>query len=335
MRASACSPTCSVDQRSAPGPDPSWHVLLAGTRGFCAGVRRAVETVERALAVYGPPVYVRHEIVHNAAVVARLTALGARFVAAAEQAPPGSVLLLSAHGVAPDIERDAARHGRRVIDATCPLVKKVHLEAERLVRQGFEVVMIGHAGHPEVEGTLGRIGPGAHLVASAEEVGRLQVRDTRRVAYVSQTTLSVEDVRGIAAALLVRYPQMLGAEQGHVCYATQNRQDAVRDLAAAGVDVVIVAGAANSSNANRLREVAERCGRPSRLVAGPSELDPAWLSAARRIGVTAAASTPDSTTHALIEQLRRWRPVTVSALPAVAEPYRFRLPDPFDADTPQ
>ncbi len=302
MRASACSPTCSVDQRSAPGPDPSWHVLLAGTRGFCAGVRRAVETVERALAVYDLPVYVRHEIVHNAAVVARLTALGARFVAAAEQAPPGSVLLLSAHGVAPDIERDAARHGRRVIDATCPLVKKVHLEAERLVRQGFEVVVIGHAGHPEVEGTLGRIGPGAHLVASVEEVGQLQVRDARRVAYVSQTTLSVEDVR---------------------------------DLAAAGVDIMIVAGATNSSNANRLREVAERCGRPSRLVAGPSELDPAWLSAARRIGVTAAASTPDSTTHALIEQLRRWRPVTVSVLPAVAEPYRFRLPDPFDANAPQ
>jgi len=276
--------------------------VLAGTRGFCAGVRRAVETVERALAVYDLPVYVRHEIVHNAAVVARLTALGARFVAAAEQAPPGSVLLLSAHGVAPDIERDAARHGRRVIDATCPLVKKVHLEAERLVRQGFEVVVIGHAGHPEVEGTLGRIGPGAHLVASVEEVGQLQVRDARRVAYVSQTTLSVEDVR---------------------------------DLAAAGVDIMIVAGATNSSNANRLREVAERCGRPSRLVAGPSELDPAWLSAARRIGVTAAASTPDSTTHALIEQLRRWRPVTVSVLPAVAEPYRFRLPDPFDANAPQ
>ncbi len=276
--------------------------MLAGTRGFCAGVRRAVETVERALAVYDLPVYVRHEIVHNAAVVARLTALGARFVAAAEQAPPGSVLLLSAHGVAPDIERDAARHGRRVIDATCPLVKKVHLEAERLVRQGFEVVVIGHAGHPEVEGTLGRIGPGAHLVASVEEVGQLQVRDARRVAYVSQTTLSVEDVR---------------------------------DLAAAGVDIMIVAGATNSSNANRLREVAERCGRPSRLVAGPSELDPAWLSAARRIGVTAAASTPDSTTHALIEQLRRWRPVTVSVLPAVAEPYRFRLPDPFDANAPQ
>ena len=261
-----------------------------------------METVERALAVYDLPVYVRHEIVHNAAVVARLTALGARFVAAAEQAPPGSVLLLSAHGVAPDIERDAARHGRRVIDATCPLVKKVHLEAERLVRQGFEVVVIGHAGHPEVEGTLGRIGPGAHLVASVEEVGQLQVRDARRVAYVSQTTLSVEDVR---------------------------------DLAAAGVDIMIVAGATNSSNANRLREVAERCGRPSRLVAGPSELDPAWLSAARRIGVTAAASTPDSTTHALIEQLRRWRPVTVSVLPAVAEPYRFRLPDPFDANAPQ
>jgi len=276
--------------------------VLAGTRGFCAGVRRAVETVERALAVYDLPVYVRHEIVHNAAVVARLTALGARFVAAAEQAPPGSVLLLSAHGVAPDIERDVARHGRRVIDATCPLVKKVHLEAERLVRQGFEVVVIGHAGHPEVEGTLGRIGPGAHLVASVEEVGQLQVRDARRVAYVSQTTLSVEDVR---------------------------------DLAAAGVDIMIVAGATNSSNANRLREVAERCGRPSRLVAGPSELDPAWLSAARRIGVTAAASTPDSTTHALIEQLRRWRPVTVSVLPAVAEPYRFRLPDPFDANAPQ
>ena len=276
--------------------------MLAGTRGFCAGVRRAVETVERALAVYDLPVYVRHEIVHNAAVVARLTALGARFVAAAEQAPPGSVLLLSAHGVAPDIERDAARHGRRVIDATCPLVKKVHLEAERLVRQGFEVVVIGHAGHPEVEGTLGRIGPGAHLVASVEEVGQLQVRDARRVAYVSQTTLSVE---------------------------------VVRDLAAAGVDIMIVAGATNSSNANRLREVAERCGRPSRLVAGPSELDPAWLSAARRIGVTAAASTPDSTTHALIEQLRRWRPVTVSVLPAVAEPYRFRLPDPFDANAPQ
>lgn len=276
--------------------------MLAGTRGFCAGVRRAVETVERALAVYDLPVYVRHEIVHNAAVVARLTALGARFVAAAEQAPPGSVLLLSAHGVAPDIERDVARHGRRVIDATCPLVKKVHLEAERLVRQGFEVVVIGHAGHPEVEGTLGRIGPGAHLVASVEEVGQLQVRDARRVAYVSQTTLSVEDVR---------------------------------DLAAAGVDIMIVAGATNSSNANRLREVAERCGRPSRLVAGPSELDPAWLSAARRIGVTAAASTPDSTTHALIEQLRRWRPVTVSVLPAVAEPYRFRLPDPFDANAPQ
>ena len=316
-------------------PAPGWHVVLAGTRGFCAGVRRAVETVERALARHGAPVYVRHAIVHNAAVIARLEAMGARFVEETDEVPPGAVLVLSAHGVTPEVEREAGGARRRVIDATCPLVTRVHLEAERLVAQGREVVLIGHEGHPEVVGTLGRIGSGAHRVSSSEEVARLAPRDPRRVGYVTQTTLATDEVREIAAALRARFPALpgdeLGPGHGQVCFATQNRQDAVRQLAAAA-DVVLVAGSPSSSNANRLVEVARRCGRPARLVASADGLDRDWLLSATRIGLTAAASTPESEVQAIIGRLRRWRPVTMSELPGTEEPERFRLPASLDEE---
>ena len=321
------------DLPAAPGPDDALHILVAGTRGFCAGVRRAVDTVELALARYGPPVYVRHEIVHNATVIARLQAMGARFVAENDEVPAGAVLLLSAHGVPPDVEQDAHRLGRRVVDATCPLVAKVHLEARRLVACGAEVVLIGHADHPEVIGTLGWIGAGAHRVATLDDVAALQVADPSRVAYVTQTTLAVTEVQVLVAALLERFPAMQGAEYGQVCCATQNRQDGVRELAAA-VDMVLVAGAANSSNANRLREVAEAAGCPARLVAEAEELDAVWFAAARRIGITAAASTPESVVEGLISRIRLWRAVTVSELPGIEEPYRFRLPAAFEAELP-
>ena len=309
------------------------RVLLAQPRGFCAGVERAIEIVERALALHGAPVYVRHEIVHNRRVVDRLRAKGARFVEEVDQIPAGAVTVFSAHGVAEAVERDAAGRGLRVIDATCPLVGKVHKEGRRYAARGYEVVLIGHRGHPEVEGTMGRIPGRVHLVTCIEDVARLAPADPDRLAYVTQTTLSVDDTRGIVAALERRFPAIVGPDLRDICYATQNRQTAVRALAGA-VDVVLVVGAHNSSNSNRLREIGEAAGVPAYLVEDAAALDPAWLDGASAVGITAGASAPEELVEELIARLGRTHEVEVDLLDGVEERVRFRLPEELDGGAP-
>src|SRR5580700_7707454 len=276
------------------------RVVLAQPRGFCAGVERAIEIVERALEKYGPPIYVRHEIVHNRHVVERLRAKGARFVDDLAEIPPGSVTIFSAHGVASAAEdRDL-----RVLDATCPLVSKVHSEGQRYAAQDREIVLIGHHGHPEIEGTMGRIEGKVHLISKAEEVASLQVNTPARLAYITQTTLSVDDTRAVIEALRARFPAIVGPDTKDICYATQNRQRAARELAMS-VDVVLVVGAANSSNSNRLREIAEEQGVPAYLIADADALDPAWLKGAHSVGITAGASAPDDLVQKLIDRLAK------------------------------
>jgi 4-hydroxy-3-methylbut-2-enyl diphosphate reductase len=306
------------------------RVLLAQPRGFCAGVERAIEIVERALALYGAPVYVRHEIVHNKRVVDRLRAKGARFVEEVDQIPEGAVTVFSAHGVAEAVEQDAAARGLRVIDATCPLVGKVHKEGQRYAARGFEVVLIGHRGHPEVEGTMGRIPGGrVHLVTCALDAERLEPADPARLAYVTQTTLSVDDTRAIVAALKRRFPAVVGPDMRDICYATQNRQTAVRALAGA-VEVVLVVGAHNSSNSNRLREIGEAAGVPAYLVEDAGALDPAWLDGTSAVGITAGASAPEELVRELIARLGRSYEIEVVPLDGVEERVRFRLPEELD-----
>jgi 4-hydroxy-3-methylbut-2-enyl diphosphate reductase len=301
------------------------EVLLAQPRGFCAGVDRAIEIVERALQVHGAPIYVRHEIVHNTYVVADLRAKGAVFVDELSQVPPGGTVVFSAHGVSKAVRSEAEARGLRVFDATCPLVTKVHVEVERMRAQGREVVMIGHAGHPEVEGTMGQAEGGIHLVESPEDVARLQVGDPDRLAYVTQTTLSIDDAAQIVAALQARFPNIAGPKKSDICYATQNRQDAVKFMAPQ-VDLVIVIGSRTSSNSNRLREVAERFGVPAHLVDSADDVDPGWLVGKRRIGVTAGASAPESLVKALIARLKRLGATGVSNLAGVEEHVVFPLP---------
>jgi 4-hydroxy-3-methylbut-2-enyl diphosphate reductase len=308
------------------------RVVLAQPRGFCAGVERAIEIVERALEKYGPPIYVRHEIVHNRHVVERLRAKGARFVDEIEEVPPGAVTIFSAHGVASEIERRAGERGLPVIDATCPLVSKVHIEGQRYANQGREIILIGHAGHPEIEGTMGRITGRVHLISRPEEVARLEVADPDKLAFITQTTLSVDDTRAVIDALKARFPLIVGPDTKDICYATQNRQRAARELAKM-VDVVLVVGAPNSSNSNRLREIAAECGVPSYLIEDAGALDPRWIEGAHSVGITAGASAPDLLVEELIGRLREITATEVEFLPGVTESVRFRMP-PQLIDTP-
>ena len=301
------------------------EALLAQPRGFCAGVDRAIEIVERALERFGPPVYVRHEIVHNDHVVGELRAKGAIFVDELDEVPAGSVVIFSAHGVSRAVRDEAEQRGLQIFDATCPLVTKVHVEVAKMRREGREVVMIGHAGHPEVEGTMGQADDGIHLVETVEDVARLQVADPPRLAYVTQTTLSVDDCQGIIAALKARFPQIAEPKKQDICYATQNRQDAVKFMAPQ-CDLVLVIGSPTSSNSNRLREVAEKLGCEARLIGSAAELDPAWLAGKRRIGVTAGASAPEVLVEQLIARLRALGVGSVRALPGVEEHMTFPLP---------
>jgi 4-hydroxy-3-methylbut-2-enyl diphosphate reductase len=301
------------------------EVVLAQPRGFCAGVDRAIEIVERALAVHGAPIYVRHEIVHNKYVVDDLRTKGAVFVDELSQVPTGAIVVFSAHGVSKLVQRDAQQRGLRVFDATCPLVTKVHVEVAKQRAAGREIVMIGHLGHPEVEGTMGQSDGGIHLVQSVEDVDQLQVRTPDSLAYVTQTTLSLDDAASIIAALKRRFPSIVEPKKADICYATQNRQDAVKFMAPQ-VDVVIVVGSENSSNSNRLREVAQRFGVPAHLVDSADQLDPAWLVGRRRVGVTAGASAPEVLVSALIERLKQLGAGSVRPLDGVQEKVVFPLP---------
>jgi 4-hydroxy-3-methylbut-2-enyl diphosphate reductase len=301
------------------------RVLLAQPRGFCAGVVRAIDIVERALIKYGPPIYVRHEIVHNRHVVEDLRKRGAVFVDELHEVPEGAITVFSAHGVAKKVQDDAVSLGLPVIDATCPLVAKVHAEGRRYAAQDREIVLIGHAGHAEVEGTIGQIPAKVHLVQTAEDVGTLAVRDGDKLAYVTQTTLSVDDTRGIIQALQSRFPTIQGPDVRDICYATQNRQQAVRDLAQQ-VDVLLVVGSRNSSNSNRLRELGEELGCPSYLIDDEAGLRPEWFVGAKTVGLTAGASAPEVLVQGVLDGLRRFGDVEVGLMAGVPEDVRFRLP---------
>jgi 4-hydroxy-3-methylbut-2-en-1-yl diphosphate reductase len=301
------------------------RVILAQPRGFCAGVERAIEIVERAIEKYGPPIYVRHEIVHNRHVVERLRSKGAVFVDDLDEIPAGSVTIFSAHGVSGAVQDEAAQRDLPVIDATCPLVSKVHSEGQRYAAQGREIILIGHAGHPEIEGTMGRIRGKVHLISTAGEVAELRVSDPERLAYITQTTLSVDDTRAVIEALRARFPAIVGPDTKDICYATQNRQRAVRQLAQM-VDLVLVVGAANSSNSNRLREIAEEQGVAAHLIDDADALKPGWLADAKSVGITAGASAPEALVQQLIDRLRQFGPVELEGLPGITENVRFRMP---------
>jgi 4-hydroxy-3-methylbut-2-enyl diphosphate reductase len=301
------------------------EVLLAKPRGFCAGVDRAIAIVERALEMHGAPIYVRHEIVHNKFVVDDLRAKGAIFVEELEEVPAGSTVIFSAHGVALDVRREAQARGLRVFDATCPLVTKVHVEVAKMREQGREVVMIGHEGHPEAEGTMGQSEEGMYLVDSEADVDALRVKDPDRLAYVTQTTLSIDDCARVIAALKARFPKIVGPKKDDICYATQNRQDAVKFMAPKA-DVVIVVGSPNSSNSNRLREVARNLGRDAYQVDKADEIDPAWIAGKRTIGVTAGASAPEVLVREVILRLQSLGAQRVRELEGISEAVTFPLP---------
>lgn len=322
--------TLTLDERST--GDAVEELLLAQPRGFCAGVDRAIEIVERAIAQFGAPIYVRHEIVHNRFVVEDLRAKGAVFIEDLKAVPAGATVVFSAHGVSRAVRDEAQALGVRVFDATCPLVTKVHLEVERLRAQGCEIVMIGHAGHPEVEGTMGQVDGGMHLVESIDDVDRLQIADPQRLAYVTQTTLSVDDAAAIVAALARRFPQIIAPKKGDICYATQNRQDAVKFIAPM-VDLLIVVGSRTSSNSNRLRELAEKRGVAAYLVDGPDDIAPQWLAGVRRVGMTAGASAPEVLVQRVVARLRELGVRSVRALDGVEENVTFKLPRGL-SDTP-
>ena len=302
------------------------RVILAQPRGFCAGVVRAIEIVERALAKYGPPVYVRHEIVHNRYVVERLKRMGAVFVEDLAEVPAGARTIFSAHGVSKAVEMDAADRDLAVLDATCPLVAKVHIEGKRYVSQGRQVILIGHDGHPEVEGTQGQIPGPVVLVQNEADVDKLTVPIDAPVAYVTQTTLSVDDTRAVIAALKRRFTDIVGPDTKDICYATQNRQTAVRELATQ-VDVILVVGARNSSNSNRLCEIGAEAGVPSYLIDSGAELDSAWLDGVQAVGLTAGASAPEELVEDVIAALERIAPVKLEVMPGIVEDVKFRLPN--------
>lgn len=301
------------------------RVILAQPRGFCAGVVRAIEIVDRALQRHGAPVYVRHEIVHNRHVVENLRSKGARFVEELDEVPHGAVTVFSAHGVAQDVELDAENRGLDVLDATCPLVTKVHVQGRQYVAAGRTLILIGHAGHPEVEGTIGQIPGKVLLVQSEAEVAKLELANDTPLAYVTQTTLSVDDTRGIIDALMRRFTDIVGPDTRDICYATQNRQAAVRELSA-HVDVLLVVGATNSSNSNRLREIGAESGVPSYLVADGSEVKPEWFANAQAVGITAGASAPEEMVEHVIGALRALGPVEVSTMAGREEKVEFKLP---------
>jgi len=301
------------------------EVLLAEPRGFCAGVDRAIEIVERALRKFGAPIYVRHEIVHNTYVVNDLMAKGAIFIEDLADVPPGATLVFSAHGVSQAVRREAAARGFAVFDATCPLVSKVHVEVAKLHREGYEFIMIGHKGHPEVEGTMGQLSDGIYLVEDEADVAAVAVTRPERLAVVTQTTLSVDDAEQILAAVKRRFPNVREPKQQDICYATQNRQDAVK-LLSPQVDVVIVVGSPTSSNSNRLRELAQRLGTDAYMVDRPADLRAEWFAGKRRVGLTAGASAPDILVQQVIARLRALGAVSVRNLPGVQETVHFPLP---------
>jgi len=301
------------------------RVVLAQPRGFCAGVERAIEIVERALKKFGPPVYVRHEIVHNRHVVESLRARGAVFVDELHEVPAGAMTVFSAHGVARKVEDEAKARDLPVIDATCPLVSKVHNEGRRYAGQGREIVLVGHAGHAEVEGTIGQIEGKVHLVQTVADVATLDVADPAKLAYITQTTLSVDDTRHIIAALKDRFPAIVGPDVRDICYATQNRQQAVRHLAQA-VDMILVVGSKNSSNSNRLREIGEELGKPAHLIDDARDLRAEWFVGIGSVGLTAGASAPEKLVQGVLDGLRAFRDIDVSTLDGVEENVRFRFP---------
>ena len=308
------------------------EVLLANPRGFCAGVERAIEIVERALAQFGAPIYVRHEVVHNRFVVDGLRAKGAVFIEDISDVPAGNTVIFSAHGVPQSVRTEAEARGLRVFDATCPLVTKVHLEVARMREQGRELIMIGHKGHPEVEGTMGQIKDGIYLVENAADVPTLQVANPDMLAYVTQTTLSVDDAGAIVAALRQRFPNIVGPKKDDICYATQNRQDAVKFMAPRS-DLVLVVGSINSSNSNRLREVAELLNVPAYLIDNAEAIDPAWIVGKRRIGVTAGASAPEVLVESVIARLKALGAASVRSLDGVPERITFPLPKELQTPT--
>ena len=301
------------------------EIVLAEPRGFCAGVDRAIEIVEQALRKFGAPIYVRHEIVHNTFVVNDLRNKGAIFIESLDDVPPGATLVFSAHGVSRAVQEEARARGFRIFDATCPLVTKVHVEVAKLHREGFEFIMIGHKGHPEVEGTMGQLDSGIHLVEDVADVARVQPAQSEKLAVVTQTTLSVDDASAIAAAVKARFPLVREPKQQDICYATQNRQDAVKFLSPQ-VDVVIVVGSPTSSNSNRLREVALKLGTPSYMVDSAEELQPQWFADSRRVGLTAGASAPEVLVQAVIERIKALGAITVRSLRGTEETVKFPLP---------
>ena len=301
------------------------EVLLAEPRGFCAGVDRAIDIVEHALTKFGRPIYVRHEIVHNTYVVNDLIEKGAIFIEELADVPPGATLIFSAHGVSRAIQDEAQRRGFRIFDATCPLVSKVHVELAKLHKEGYEFIMIGHKGHPEVEGTMGQLDSGIHLVEDVEDVAKVQPVQTELLAVVTQTTLSVDDAAEIVAAVKVRFPQVREPKQQDICYATQNRQDAVK-LMSPLVDVVIVVGSPTSSNSNRLRELADRLGTPAYRVDSAADLQESWFDGAQKVGLTAGASAPDVLVQDVIARLRALGAVSVRTLDGIQETIKFPLP---------
>jgi 4-hydroxy-3-methylbut-2-enyl diphosphate reductase len=306
-------------------------IWLANPRGFCAGVDRAIDIVERAIALFGAPIYVRHEVVHNRHVVERLRALGAEFVDELDQIPSGAIVIFSAHGVAQAVEDAARARQLTVFDATCPLVTKVHMEVSRYARDGLDVVLIGHAGHPEVEGTMGRFDPSygghIHLVETPDDVGRLRVRDEHRIALVTQTTLSVDDTARIVETLRARFPALSTPRKEDICYATQNRQDAVK-LLTERCDVIVVVGSKSSSNSNRLREIAVNRGLPGYLVDGAEDLREAWFAGKQAVGVTAGASAPEVLVRAVVDRLVDWGGQPAEEVEGRAEHVVFALPKP-------
>ena len=300
-------------------------IILANPRGFCAGVDRAIAIVERALEQHGAPIYVRHEVVHNKFVVDDLKKKGAVFVDELDAVPAGATVVFSAHGVSQAVRAEALERGLNVFDATCPLVTKVHVEVAKMRAQGREIVMIGHAGHPEVDGTMGQAHGGIYLVESAEDVGRLTVRDPKLLAYVTQTTLSMDDAAAVVVALKTRFPDIVGPKKDDICYATQNRQDAVKAMVPK-VDTVIVVGSPNSSNSNRLREVAAHRGVPAYMIDQADELRPEWVAGKLRVGVTAGASAPEVLVREVIARLKELGALGVSELPGIVENVTFPLP---------
>ncbi len=301
------------------------EILLAEPRGFCAGVDRAIEIVERALLKFGAPIYVRHEIVHNTYVVNDLKARGAIFIEDLAEVPAGATLVFSAHGVSQSVQEEAKRRGFSIFDATCPLVTKVHVEVAKLAKEGYEFLMIGHKGHPEVEGTMGQLLDGIYLVEDEADVHTVQPRQSEKLAVVTQTTLSVDDAASILAAIRQRFPQIREPKQQDICYATQNRQDAVKQLAGQ-VDVVIVVGSPTSSNSNRLRELAERLGTPAFMVDSPEELQPQWFAQATRVGLTAGASAPEVLVQGVIACIQALGAASVRKMDGLEETIKFPLP---------